>query len=155
MLTITELNIYSSRYGLRKEGSYLVIQCPAGCSVEPSRVEDVASRRAVMLSLRNSLKQRSFFVASFAPRLFRSKALSLAKPRNCSPRPNRVAVFCAHPASLWLALWNRFLASLSTSVFSHLYFALLDLDYGTWDSQIESLWASGFQLRFEHREFAL
>lgn len=39
-VTITELNVYSARFGLRKDSSYLVIRCPAGCTVEAGSVED-------------------------------------------------------------------------------------------------------------------
>ena len=39
-LTITELNIFSARFGVRKESSYLVIRCPTGCTVETGCVED-------------------------------------------------------------------------------------------------------------------
>lgn len=39
-LTITELNVYSARFGVRKDASYFVIRCPAGCTVEESTVDN-------------------------------------------------------------------------------------------------------------------
>ena len=38
--TISDISVYSARFGLRKESSYLVIRCPAGCTIEENYLQD-------------------------------------------------------------------------------------------------------------------
>ena len=35
-LTLTEICVYTAKFGVRKEGTYVVIRCPAGCTMESS-----------------------------------------------------------------------------------------------------------------------